>query len=45
MCYDEKIFIHMHFVPTPFVILQISQNSVFLPAVDGRLQAVNMGGT
>ena len=43
--YDKKMFIHMHFVPVAFVILKISQNSVLLPAVHGRLQAVGMGRT
>jgi hypothetical protein len=43
--YDERKFIHMHFVLAPFVILQISQNSMFLPAFHGKLQAVGMGGT
>lgn len=43
--YDERKFIHMHFVPAPFVILQISQNNIFLPAVHGKLQAVGMAGT
>jgi hypothetical protein len=36
--YDERMFIHMYFVLAPFVILQISHNSLLLPAVHGRLQ-------
>jgi len=42
---DKKMFIHMHFVPVPFITLKISENSVPLLAVQGRLQAVGMGRT
>jgi hypothetical protein len=40
--YDERSLIHVHFVPAPFVIPQIPQNRVLLPAVHGMLQGVGI---